>query len=82
MRPVTRQLVAGAVIVQVLVESPTVATVYVSGVGPAEGAVAVIVTDASPATTVGAAGGRRKYACGRPWYVDVMSGQLVALAKR
>lgn len=59
-RPLTVQLVAGAVMVQVFGPSLTAVAVYVVGVGPADGAVTVIVADASPATAVGAAGGRTR----------------------
>ena len=58
--PLTVQLVAGAVTVQVFDPSPTAATVYVSGVGPEAGAVTVIAADASPATAAGAAVGRTR----------------------
>ena len=59
-RPLTVQLVAGAVMVQVFDPLLTAATVYVSGVGPPDGAVTVTVADASPATAVGAAVGRTR----------------------
>ena len=56
------QLVAGVVMVQVLAESPTVVTVYVVGVGPAEGAVMVTVAEALLAVATGAAGTGSQYA--------------------
>lgn len=51
-----------AVMEQVLVESPTVTTVYVVGVGPTEGAVTVTVAEALPAVATGAAGAGSQYA--------------------
>jgi hypothetical protein len=54
----------------------------VSGVGPGVAAATVIVADASPATAVTVAGGSRRYACVRPWYLEPKAGQPVAEAKR
>lgn len=59
-KPVTVQLIVGAVMVQVFDGSLTAATEYVTGVGPPDGAVTVTVADASPATAVGAAVGRTR----------------------
>lgn len=76
------QLVAGAVMVQAFDTSLTAVTVYVFGVRSIVGAVTAIVADASPATAVTVAGGSRRYACVRPWYLEPKAGQPVAEAKR
>ena len=66
------QLVAGVVMVQVLVESPTVVTVYVVGVGPTEGAATVTVTEALPGVATGAAGAGSQYARVNPFHVGLV----------